>query len=95
MIDDVLSVFQGKVIARSGDELFQADPSLVAELAPLKDVQPDVFAFESLKAATLRPSDFDWQPFPCSNPHMVATELKFEARWRWGFPYRTRKPTPA
>ncbi len=44
-IDDVLSFHAGKVIARSGDELFQADPGLVAELAPLKDAQPEVYAF--------------------------------------------------
>jgi hypothetical protein len=53
-IDDVLAVFQGRVIARCGEEPVQADPALVAELAPLKHAQPEVFAFESLKAATLR-----------------------------------------
>jgi hypothetical protein len=44
-IDDVLSFHAGKVIARCGEELVSADPALVAELAPLKDAQPEVYAF--------------------------------------------------
>ncbi len=46
-LDDVLSVFQGRVIARCGEELVQADPFLVAELEPLKHAQPEVYAFEA------------------------------------------------
>ena len=95
VIDDVLSMFQGRVIARSGEELFSGSPELVAELATLKSkLTPEVFALKALVAATLRPEDFRWEPFECSNPVMVAAELKYSARYIWGWPYRTDKPTP-
>jgi hypothetical protein len=44
-INDFLSFHAGRVIARCGEELVQADPALVAELAPLKDAQPEVYSF--------------------------------------------------
>jgi hypothetical protein len=93
-IADVISFSCGKVIAKGiDDELYSANPDLVLELQHARNSgNAESYAFESLKRATLEPELFRWVHWDCGNPYMIGQELKHEARWRWGFPYRTRKP---
>jgi hypothetical protein len=92
-VSDVISFLAGKVIGVGEDqELYTADAAMVPELDSAR--KGKAYGFEACRRACLQPDLFDWRHWEVGNPLLLASELKYKARYEIGWPFKTRKPSP-
>jgi hypothetical protein len=99
-IADIVGWLQphGIIALTDADELVAANPELHAEIASYgyRNLPPEEYALVCLKKATCNLEEFDWQPSDLAqNVFKFVAELKYQAKARYGFPYRILVPLQA